>query len=260
MARSEESRTVKTAETVFGIVETLQERRGARISELATELGMANSTVYDHLTTLERSEYVVKDADGVYRLSLKYLDHGMHALSFYDAVASDVKPTLRRLAEEAGTTVWFVVEEHGKLVYLLTATGENPSTTPSRIGSRRPLHATACGKAILAHMTDERVTEILDRHGMESRTERTITDRDQLADELETVREDGYAVNDEELIPGLIAFGVPIVVDDEILGAVGVSGPSHQLGSPRARERVPELALGAVNEIALKRKYSNRSG
>ncbi|MFB6129452.1 MAG: IclR family transcriptional regulator [Salinigranum sp.] len=251
-------RTVKASHTAFGIVEALQELQGAGVSELAEHLGMANSTIYDHLATLESMEYVVKDEEKVYRLSLKHLTHGMHAMNYYTDVIDETKPILQRMAERTDETVWFVVEEHGKTVYMYTTIGENPSTTPSRVGTRRPLHVTACGKAIMAHMPEERIAEILDRYELAERTENTVTDPSKLEEELAEIRECRYALNDEELIPGLRAVAVPIVVDDLVVGAVGVSGPTNRMRGSVFREEFPELMLGLANEVELRLKYSNR--
>lgn len=99
------------------------------------------------------------------------------------------------------------------------------------IGKRVPLHNIAAGKAILAHLSEERVEEIIGQHGLEEWTERTITDREALFSELETIREQEYARNDGETFEGFRAVASPILHEGELLGSIVVSGPVTDSGA-----------------------------
>jgi len=107
------------------------------------------------------------------------------------------------------------------------------------VGTRAPLHSTGLGKAILAHLPEERVESIVDHHGMPASTPETITDRDELFDALERIRDRGFAFDDEERLRGLRCVAAPILANDDVVGAISVSGPTNRLRDDRYREELP---------------------
>jgi len=247
------TRTIKTADTIFAIIQELQRRDGAGVTELAHELELAKSTVYDHLATLEQTEYVVKEDDH-YRLGLRFLDHGMYARTQL-GMDEVICPAIEQLATEVDEAVWFVVEEHGRAVFLHSAFGERAVQTHARIGRRSHLHHLSAGKAILAQLPENRIREILDRHGLPEQTEETITDVETLSEQLEEVRESGIAYEQEETVVGVSSVAAPVIFEGDIIGAVTVIGPSHRIGGSRLRDTLPELIQGATNEVELKLTY-----
>lgn len=247
--KSKRNRQVKTADTVFGIIETLHELDGAGVTELADELGMAKSTVHDHLSTMVEKEYLIKE-DRTYRLGLRFLDHGMYAKHSL-GVSPIVQPNLNQMSDETGEIAWFLVEDYGKGVYLNKAKGERAVQPYGKIGNRVDLHSIAAGKAILAELPEQRVREIIDRHGLEPQTKATITDPDQLFEELETIRETEVAFNDEESLDGHRAVASPVNPNDRLHGAIVVSGPKNRLRGDRFREEIPEIVSGTANAIEL---------
>ncbi|MEF8785336.1 MAG: IclR family transcriptional regulator [Haloarculaceae archaeon] len=166
------------------------------------------------------------------------------------------KPKITELAEKTEERAEFMVEEYGRSVFVHRDTGDNAVQTDSGIGKFHPLHATAAGKSILAFLPEERVDEICETRGLESFTDNTITDKETLFAELETIRERGVGYNDQEYINGLRAVGVPVKdVDESIVGAISVSGPTHRLKGEWYEEEIPDLLLGMTNEIELKISY-----
>jgi len=248
-------RTVKTTETAFTIIEGLEELDGARVTELADHLGLADSTVHSHLATLLEMGYVVKEGDQ-YQIGSRFLNLGEAAKERKEAFDL-VKPKVEQLAEETEERCQFIVEEHGRGVYLHRETGSRAVWTDSGLGRRIYLHSTAAGKTVLATLSDERVEEIIERWGLPPLTDQTITDPDELFAELETVREQGFATNVEESTEGLRAVGVPIVDGDgKLVGALSVSGPSHRMKGEWFESEIPNLLLGTANELELNLKYS----
>jgi len=253
------NRPVKSVETAFGIIEAIQDENGASVTELAQNLGMSQGTVHSHLSTLKDRGYVVKDEGGDYRIGLTFLNHGMHAKRNFEHRNIHLRSVLDQLAAETSEVAWFVTKQQGYGIYLERSAGEHSVPTPSRIGMSRQLHSTATGKAILAHMPEERVHEIFESYDVKQFTDHTISDIDNLLKELETVREQGVAFNEEELIRGLRAVAAPIIVDGDIRGSVGVSGPTNRMRGERFRQEIPNLVLGTVNEIELKIQHSSIS-
>lgn len=244
------SSEVKTAVRVFEIIEAIREKNEVGVTELANELDIAKSTTHRYLTTMEQAEYLIKK-DDKYQLSLKYLDHGVYKRKQI-LPWQIIGQTLKQLSSETSEIAWFTVEEHGKGRDIYKSEGDRAITVETWIGQAKPLHALAAGKAILAFTPQDRVHEILDTQELEKITEQTISTRDALLAELEEIREKGVAFNDEEYTKGIRSVAAPVFHDDDVVGAVSVSGPANRMRGDRYRQELPELVLGAVNEVELK--------
>jgi len=244
---------VQSVQTAVDIVEYLREVGEAGVTELATALDCSKGTVHSHLATLLENEYVVRRGDR-YGLSLKLLDLGEFVKSridIYDVVTDE----LDDLAAETGEVAQFATEEHGRAVYLDKARGEQAVNTASTVGKREYIHCISLGKAMLAHLPEERVEGIVDRHGLPAQTPNTITDRETLFAELETIRERGYAVDDEEIIEGVRCVAAPLT-DDGVVGAISISGPSSRMDGERFREELPRKLLRWANVIEINAKFA----
>lgn len=239
------TRTVKSADNLFGVLEAVHELEGAGTTEVADYLDIAKSTAHDHLTTLVEHEFLIKDGS-TYRVGLKCLNYGMQAKNRLE-LAKVAKPSLEQMAEETGEITWLMVEEYGKGVYLEKAKGDRAVQPYGEIGKRVPLHNIASGKAILAHLPEDRVEEIVsDVDGDDA-----ISDFEAFLSELETIRERGYALNDSETFEGFRAVASPIVVGGELLGSIVVSGPENRFRGERFRSELPEIVTGTANAIEL---------
>lgn len=251
---SSPSRPLKTVETAIDIVDAIQRSDGSDVQELAREFDLAQSTVHGYVKTLENRGYLTVD-DGEYHVGLEFLNKGGHARKRkreYDFIIGK----LDDLAEQTGERVQFIVEENGRGYYIHTSIGENAVHVDAHIGKKIHLHASSAGKAILATLPEERVHQILDRWGMPEYTQHTVTDREELFDELHSIREMGYATSEQESITGLRAVGAPIQpYESNPIGAISFSGPAHRLTGDWYDEEVPNLVLGVANEIELDLKY-----
>ncbi|WP_306057512.1 IclR family transcriptional regulator [Natronococcus wangiae] len=255
MGSDSKHRPVETVDTAFEIIDALKRRDGAGITEIADELGLAKSTVHRHVKTLEARGLLLRDANG-YRISTWFLDYGIHVRDRHP-LFDVVKPKVDELAAETDEKVWCVIEEHGMGVHIYGAEGRHSVKTHARIGKRTPLHQFAAGKAILAHLPAERVDEILTEHGLAAKTSRTITDRDELDAQLETIRDRGYAFNREESVRGVHAVGAPIRGESgTAIGAISVAGPANRLRDTSLTEELPTLLLGATNEVEINLAHS----
>jgi len=240
---------VKSVVRMFEIVEVLQEMDGATMTAVVDQVPLSKSTVYNHLATLERLEYVTR-REGEYYLSFRFLDHGGYALS-RDSRLQIVEPKIREIADKTGELCQFVMEEHGRGVIIFREIGESAVETRTRLGSRLYLHHTTAGKAILSHLLEGRVEEILAQHGLPEKTSKTITDPEVLRDELARIEKRGYASDKEEHIEGLHAVGVPVLDNDGVFGAISVAGPSHRMSNESQERETADLILGIANEIEL---------
>lgn len=245
---------VRSVRRIVRILSELSNSGGATVTEISESTGLPMSTIHRYLDTLHDLHYIVRDGNQ-YCLSIRFLNIGESARN-RRRIYRLAENKLTELATETNERCQFVVEEHGRGVYALVATGGKAVLTDSRVGKRLYLHATSVGKSILAHLPDPRVEEIIDQWGLPRVTRNTITDRDELFDELKTVRENGIAFNRGGNVDGLRSVGAPVLGgDDEVVGAISISGPSKRLQGSWYEEEIPGLLLGATNELQLKLEY-----
>lgn len=247
---------VKSLRRAIDIVEAVEARERAGVTDIATDLGVAKSTAYDHLKTLEANGFVVQEDDGSYRIGLRFLDHGGRARNRLKLYRFG-KPEVAALAESTGELANLVIEEHGMGVYVDVVWGVDSVNIDTYVGKRELLHSTAVGKAILAHSPREKVGAILDRHGLPQETENTLSTRAELDEALETVRERGYAVDNEERLLGLCCVAAPIRLDgDTATGAISISGPTGRMQDDELYEDIADEVMRTANIIEVNAKYS----
>ncbi|SEH41336.1 DNA-binding transcriptional regulator, IclR family [Halopenitus malekzadehii] len=234
----------KTSKTSLEAIEAIRDLEGATLSEIADHTDVPVSTLHTHLQTLREMEYVIRD-DGTYRLGMKLFHLGERA-RWRDERYHIVKEHAWNLSNRVGEEVSFAIRENDRMVILLDETTV-PSEDGFQVGRYFDLHSSACGKATLAKLSESWVDDYVDRHGLPAYTDTTITDREALHDELETIRNRGYAVNEQEELEGLRAVALAIEEPDGgVFGTLDISGPPYRL--PEA-DVVAERLRSAVTEI-----------
>lgn len=250
---------VKAVGTTSRIIEFLRHNRPAGVSEVSDALDIPKSTVHDHLRSLEAESFIISDG-GEYRLSTRFLEIGGHVRSRLDVFQTAV-PEVQKLARETGELANLMIEENGEGVFIFVARGPSAVQIGSvhYTGTRAKLHTTALGKAMLASMSRDRVDEIIDQHGLEPANEHTITDRDELFEQLDAIRERGYALDDAERVDGMRCVGAAIDTagdSDGPAGAVSVSAPINRLQGERFEVELPEHVTRTTNVIEVSLAYS----
>ncbi|WP_416841740.1 IclR family transcriptional regulator [Haloferax sp. DFSO52] len=246
---------VKSVKKTFDIINTVQALDGASLTTLSQQMGMPKSTAHNYLKSLEEAEYLVNDG-GTYRVGIRFLEHGAYARNRMK-IHEIAKPEIDKLAADTGELANLLVEEHGLGSYLHRARGDDAVQVEAHVGTRVYLHSTGLGKAILANLPAERRDEILDERGLPERTPQTTTNRYELLDELEEIRERGFAFDDEERLKGLRCVAAPIHSNsDRVIGAISISGPTNRLRGERYREELPNKLLEAMNVIELNITHS----
>ena len=244
-------RTLQTVSRAFDIVRALEALDGAGVTELANHLDLSKSATYNYLSTLREEKFVVKNGD-TYELSLQFLLVGEYVRN-QNALYRLGRTELDELATKTGEYAHLSAEQHGLGVNLYKVAGEKAvgaNYQTHKLQKPDYLHFSATGKAILAHLPRERVDWIVDQYGLTKKTENTITDRDALYEELDQIREQGFALNDEEEITGLQAIGAPIMNrHDRVLGSISVSGPVKRMKDPDYHDRVVDHVINAANVI-----------
>lgn len=245
---------IKAIDRTANILEALKKLDGARLTELADHLDMTKSTIHHHLSTLEANELVVSDGD-TYKIGMRFFEYGEYIRSekpIYDIAV----PEVNKLADETGELGNLLIEEHGRGIYLHRAHGKQAISLDTGTGSRVYLHHTALGKAILAYLPEQRVNEILERHGLPQTAEETITTRSKLFDELEEIRSRGYSTDKGERVDEVRAVAAPILKKDEVRGAVSVAGPRSRMQGDWFTTELPELVQRTADVISVNLTYS----
>lgn len=217
-----------------------------RLAELSAAAGVPKSSTYRILVSLVEQGYAVTDGDGSYGVGLRLRTLAAEISADRPEGIAELLEFLRKCT---GQAVHLALRSGNALTYIRKTESTRSHPTSSRVGMRIPLHATAIGKAVLAHLPPEETEGILRATGMPALTRRTLTDREGLADDLRTVRERGYAVDDEEYEPSIRCLGAP-VFDRAGVPVGGVSLTASALLSTRVElERFAPALLEAARGV-----------
>jgi DNA-binding IclR family transcriptional regulator len=251
-SKTGDGRQIQSVGRACEIIKHLYRNGDSTVAELATGIDLTPGTIHTHLTTLCHQGIVDKDGKH-YRLGLSIVTFGdrvRNRIPLYQAGRSETEA----LAEKTGEVTHLIIENDGLEVILHEAFGEQAAGRELYVKNRgridRHLHYSAAGKAILAFLPDERVEAILDEHGLVERTTNTVTDREELYEEMAEIRDRGFAINDEEGVRGIRAVGVPIHdTRDRVIGSISLSAPASRLREDRFTKEVPEIVEQSANVI-----------
>ena len=226
------------------------------VSEIAQVSGLTRAAVRRFLFTLTELGYVQLHRNG-YELTPRVLELGysyLSALTFPEVAL----PHLEKLVAETGEASEGSILDRNDVVYVVRVPGPALMTISVSVGARRPAYATAMGRALLAHLPPARLDTYLETASLEQMLPNTITDPDALREELARVREQGYALVNQELEIGLVAVAVP--VRDRHGQARAAINLSTHIGRksvddmralvPRVRQAAADIELGLRHSIS----------
>ena len=221
------------------------------VTELSKRLKLHKNNVFRLLATLESRGYIEQNrATENYRLGLKSLELGQTFIKQM-GLLRQAKPILERLVKECRETSYVAIFKEGYIVYLDVVETDLTVRVVSRVGSRLPSYCTAAGKIHLAFMSDEEIDGLLPSREMKAYTPTTITDRDELKKELRQIAEQGFAIDNEELDPGVRCVAGPIRdYTRRIVGAISISGPSMRLSDDRIEKELIPLVAQAAEDLS----------
>ncbi|WP_067450208.1 IclR family transcriptional regulator [Actinomadura macra] len=227
---------VRSLERAFELLEQMADAGGEiTLSELTEVSGLPMPTIYRLMRTLVNHGYVRQEPSKRYALGPRLIRLGEGASRL---LGSWARPVLSRLVDDVGETANMAVLEGDEAVYVAQVPSKHSMRMFTEVGRRVQPHCTGVGKALLSQLSEHRVREILTRTGMESQTPNTFTDPDALVTELARIREQGYAVDDEEQEIGVRCVAVPLL-GAPTLTALSVSGPSARMTRETVADVVP---------------------
>lgn len=193
-------------------------------NQLVQETKMPKSTLSNTLKTLEYTRLLEKDAHTqLYHLGLEILEMSYSARKAF-SIIEIAMPFLDDLQQKTGEIVYFTVPKDGKVLYLEASYPASKSVAYSVTGKTLNMHCTGVGKAMLSKMSLEDVKKIVDYYGLPRYTSTTITEYEALINELEAIRQRGYAIDNGEEAYGVRCIAAPIVSGDHVIGAISISG------------------------------------
>ncbi len=235
------SLSVRRALTIVDYLSEHGTQAGLSLTDLADGLQMNKSTLLRLLTTLQEFDLVERDPrNECYRLGLRTLHWAESCLGSMQ-IRRIAAPFLATLMETTRETIHLVTYENGRVVYIDKVDSPNTLRIVSRVGMHMPAHSTAVGKALLAYLPASAFNEVVER-GLTPRTPRTLTSPQALLHNLQEVRQQGYALDDEENELEVRCAAAPLFDHQgNAIAAVSVSGPIHRVSS----ERLEALGLQA---------------
>lgn len=256
----EEKAVIRSVDRAFSVLETLSLHSGSlSLTELSQRLDLHPSTTHRLLTSLVQLGYVNQDpSTKEYSLGMKVLEisSGLDMVSNLKLIA---RKHLLELAREVGETVNLVVLDGSEALIIDRVESTQTLKYSVPIGTRLPLYCTAAGKALIAFQPEETINEQL-QDELEVMTVNTIVDRYQLTKELEHVRAQGYAIDNEEREIGVRCAAAPIRDHlDNVIASISTSGPSRRM-TPQYLAQVGNLVIETADAISSELGYLSPDG
>lgn len=240
--------SVQSVTRALQILEVLSEdEEGYRLSDLAERCGLSPSTVHRLLTTMAERRFVAHDAtDGMWHIGRQSFAVGATFVRRRNYIAQTL-PFLRRLRDQTRETVNLAVADSGQIVILTQIESREIVRAITRPGGRALMTSSGLGKAILASYSEEDVASIIQSFGLPRVTPNSITRASELRAELKRVREQGFALDDEEATIGLRCVAAPVYNEHgEPLAAISASGPTGRISNERLQSLGPIVAEAAA--------------
>jgi DNA-binding IclR family transcriptional regulator len=242
---------IKVLNKAILVLETiLKNNAPMSMTEISERLDYYPSTVHRILDTLKYGGYVEQDPlTQKYQLGMKLLELGMAKLNQIDLV-KEARPYLKELAKKCNETVHLAILEDTNVLYLAKEESSQTIRMISYIGKRAPLHCTALGKILLAFLPLDKKDQILDKIELSKLTENTITDKNELIEELKKIEQEGFALDREENEKDVRCIAAPIRnYQGKVVAAVSISGPAYRLNEGNQSHLKNEL-VSACQEIS----------
>jgi IclR family transcriptional regulator, KDG regulon repressor len=217
------------------------------VKEISENLKLSKSTVHGIIKTLEHRGYLQQNPEDMkYKLGIKLFELGNFVGNHLD-LSNIARPILRNLVNELNETVHLVMLQKDEVIYIEKMEGTRALTIYSHVGKRAPFHCTGVGKVILAHQSEHDIDRILSTITLEPFTEYTLTNVPDLKNHLKSIRETGYAIDDEEIELGLKCIAAPIFNHQgNVIASISCAAPKMRLSEERLLNVIGEMKRAAA--------------
>ncbi len=237
--------TIEKASEVLALFDREHAEWGVR--EVAEALGLAKSSAHDLLTSLEQVGLLGKNDEGRYRLGWRLVMLSETLLATTE-LRREARPIMEELADQYRETIHLAVLDDTKVVYVDKLEGKQAVRVElTSLGTRLYAHCSALGKVLLAYEPEENVKRIIKAEGLPRFTAHTITDANELEETLAKVRKQGYATDQEEILPDLCCIGAPIHDHTgHVIAAISMSLPAYRFQRSQIEFRKAVMRSGKM--------------
>ena len=244
----------QSVEKVLQIIETMaQSREPLRLQDISMKVKMPSSTTLRLINTLMNCGYANQDPNTLrYTLSLKFMEIGSLVSSQLN-IRDIAHPYLVELSKKCKESVCLAIEQNMEVVYIDVIDGpDGMLKITQRIGKIAPIHSTGVGKLMLLNYDSSQIEHMIKTKGMAALTPNTITTKQELLNELKKIKNQGYALDNEECELGARCLSVGIKdYTGKIVAGISVSGPVTRM-SMNYIEEIKDIVMdtsGKVSEL-----------
>ena len=223
------------------ILELLSDNEALTVTQVAKMMNINRAGSHRFLSTLKELGYADKDNTSRYFLTPKVIELGMKVLDRFE-IRKIAHPFLQELSTKFNETINLGYFNGKEVLTIDKIDSTEILRMDAGIGGGEPAYCTSLGKAILAFLPATQLEKYLSAIEMTAFTPNSVTSKEKLKEELMQIKENGYAIDDEELSVGLRCIGAPLFDHSgQPLFAISISGPSIRFGSKRMEEMQREL-------------------
>lgn len=239
----------QSTEKAFAVLELLSEAQGPmRLRDISTALGLNSSTALRFVNALQNCGYAAQDPDTQrYYLTFK-ICRVANQMRSHTELLPIAQPFMQALSQEIHEALCLAVEQDMCMLFLDVRMRQNQRLmNMQQVGNSSPLHSTGIGKLLLLNYSEEQLDQLIARKGLHRYTEHTITTKAALLAELEQVRRQGYALDNEENEIGSRCMACPIRdYSGDIAAGISITGPVTRLTRERIDYYLPILSATAA--------------
>ncbi|WP_288392239.1 IclR family transcriptional regulator C-terminal domain-containing protein [uncultured Herbaspirillum sp.] len=225
-------------------------RRSLTIAQISQKTGIPRAAVRRCLHTLKQLGYADSDVNN-FSLRPKILTLGYSYLSSTPLTVS-AQPYLNNISRTLGESCSLAVLDDHEVLYVARSATSRVMSVALNTGSRLPAYCTSLGRAMLAHLPDDQLKAYFDKVKLRALTDKTVVSQKRLRDILAGVRENGYAVIDEELEVGLRSIAVPVRgASGNVLAALNVGAQAARVSVAQMEEEILPVLLRGAQELSV---------
>lgn len=217
------------------------------IQDIAELTGLSNSTIHRVLQELCDSGYAKKNTSHFYKIGISALSLGLK-INKSDYLIEAAESEMNKLNDLTGETVHLIVLDKFEGRYIAKKDAQNQIGLKSKVGWSLPLYCTAGGKALLAYQNSEWLDSYFKYNKLEKLTDKTITTEEEMMNELKTIRDRGYSLDDKEHHPDVTCIAAPIFdVEGKVACTISVAAPTYRFPLDKAISFASAIKKSAEN-------------
>ena len=246
---------VQSIDRAVSILECFNEdKRELRLQEISDKLGLNKSTVHGIITTLKYHGFISQNEETQkYKLGIRFIEFGDVVLNSIN-IRSVAFPVVEEVCSKIDETVQVAMQDGANVVWILKSESTKSVKTSTKIGAMLPIHTTADGKVILCHQESDNIIKYLPKK-LSKFTKNTISKKGELLKRLEEIRNNGYAIDNEEYVEGVKCIAAPIFdYDGSVKFSISSTGPAFRMTDEKIKENLI-IIKEAAKEISRRLGY-----